>query len=295
VRCAFPTLASAALLAVCSHALADPVAAEDATGATITLSAPATRIVSLAPHATELLFAAGAGDRVVGVLAPADWPPEAARVARVGTAAGLDLERIVALRPDLVIVWPYLAPAQIERLHALGAAIFVSDPQTPAAIAVELERLGTLAGTGVRATASAAIFRARLAALEQREAGTAKLSVFYEIWNQPIYTIGGRHLISAAIRLCGGENVFTQITSPAAAVGVEDVLAARPEAIIAGTDDALRPSWLDAWQRWRELPAVAHGNLFVVDANLLHRAGPRFVAGVEQLCAALDQARANLR
>ena len=295
MRCALPNLASATLLAVCSQALAGPVAADDATGATVTLAAPARRIVSLAPHATELLFAAGAGDRIVGVLAPADWPPEAARLVRVGTAAGVDLERIVALRPDLVIVWPYLAPAQIERLRAIGTAIFVSDPRSPEAIAVELERLGSLAGTTTQAAAAAAAFRARLAGLERREASAPKLAVFYEIWNQPLYTIGGGHLISAAIRLCGGENVFARLASPAPAVGVEDVLAARPEAIIAGTDDALRPSWLDGWKRWRELPAVAHGNLFVVDANLLHRAGPRFVAGVQQLCTALDRARENLR
>jgi iron complex transport system substrate-binding protein len=283
------------LLAACSRALAGPVAAQDATGETVTLAAPARRIVSLAPHATELLFAAGAGDRVVGVLAPADWPPEAARLVRVGSAAGVDLERIVALRPDLVIVWPYLAPAQIERLRTIGTTIFVSDPRTPEAIALELERLGTLAGTPAAAAGAAADFRARLAALERREAGASTVKVFYEIWNQPLYTVGGGHLISAAIRLCGGENVFASLTAPAPAVGVEDVLAARPEAIIAGTDDSLRPTWLDAWLRWRELPAVAHGNLFVVDANLLHRAGPRFVAGAEQLCAALDRARANLR
>jgi iron complex transport system substrate-binding protein len=295
MRSALPNLASAMLLAVCSQALAGPVAADDATGATVTLAAPARRIVSLAPHATELLFAAGAGDRIVGVLAPADWPPQAARLVRVGTAAGVDLERIVALRPDLVIVWPYLAPAQIERLRAIGTAIFVSDPRTPEAIAVELERLGSLAGTTAQAAAAAAAFRARLAGLERTEASAPKLAVFYEIWNQPLYTIGGGHLISAAIRLCGGENVFARLASPAPAVGVEDVLAARPEAIIAGTDDALRPSWLDGWRRWRELPAVAHGNLFVVDANLLHRAGPRFAAGVQQLCTALDRARENLR
>ena len=295
LRSPLPNLASALLLAVCSQALAGPVAAEDATGATIALAAPARRIVSLAPHATELLFAAGAGDRIVGVLAPADWPPEAARLVQVGTAAGLDLERIVALKPDLVIVWPYLAPAQIERLRAIGATIFVSDPRTPAAIAVEIERLGVLAGTTAQAAGAAASFRARLAALERRAVTTPKLAVFYEIWNQPLYTIGGGHLISAAIRLCGGENVFADLSSPAPQVGVEDVLAARPEAIIAGTDDAVRPDWLDAWRRWRELPAVAHGNLFVVDANLLHRAGPRFVAGAEQLCAALDRARENRR
>src|SRR5271169_3310970 len=168
MRCALPNLALAMLLTVCSQALAWPVVAEDATGATVALAAPARRIVSLAPHATELLFAAGAGDRIVGVLAPADWPPEATRLVRVGTAAGVDLERIVALRPDLVIVWPYLAPAQIERLRAIGTAIFVSDPRTPEAIAVELERLGTLTGTTAQAEDAAAAFRDRLAVLERR-------------------------------------------------------------------------------------------------------------------------------
>ena len=268
-------LALAALIAgLGGPAGAGPVAAEDVTGASIELASPAGRIVSLAPHATELLFAAGAGERIVGVLAPADWPPEAARVPRVGTAAGLDLERIVALKPDLVIVWPYLAPAQIERLRALGIAVFVSDPRTPAAIAMELERLGTLAGTRASAARAAAAFRARLSALASHERDTAKLSVFYEIWHQPLYTVGGGHLITAAIRLCGGENIFAALAAPAPAVGVEDVLAARPEAIIAGTDNAIRPTWLDEWNQWRELPAVARGNLFVVDANLLHRAGP---------------------
>jgi iron complex transport system substrate-binding protein len=288
-------LALPALLAACLPvAVVAAVTAEDATGASIELASPARRIVSLAPHATELLFAAGAGERIVGVLAPADWPPEAARVPRVGTAAGLDLERIIALKPDLAVVWPYLAPAQIERLRAMGMAVFVSDPLTPAAIAVELERLGTLAGTRASAARAAAAFRARLSALDSHERGAAKLSVFYEIWHQPLYTVGGRHLITAAIRLCGGENVFGALAAPAPAVGIEDVLAARPEAIVAGTDNAIRPVWLDDWKRWRELPAVARGNLFVVDANLLHRAGPRFAAGAEQLCAALDQARENL-
>jgi len=288
-------LALAALIAgLGAPAGAAPVAAVDATGASIELASPARRIVSLAPHATELLFAAGAGERIVGVLAPADWPPEAARVPRVGTAAGLDLERIVALKPDLAVAWPYLAPAHIERLRAMGIAVFVSDPRTPAAIAVDLERLGTLAGTRASAERAAAAFRARLSALGSHERGAAKLSVFYEIWHQPLYTVGGRHLITAAIRLCGGENVFGALAAPAPAVGIEDVLAARPEAIIAGTDNAVRPVWLDEWKRWRELPAVARGNLFVVDANLLHRAGPRFAAGAEQLCAALDRARENL-
>jgi iron complex transport system substrate-binding protein len=288
-------LATTIALPAACEAGAAPVSAVDATGARIALAVPAARIVSLAPHATELLFAAGAGKHIVGVLSPADWPPEARNVPRIGDAAGLDLERIVALKPDLALVWPYLAPAQVERVRALGVPVFVSDPRTPEGIADDLERVGVLAGTADIAARAAKDLRARLRALDARERGAKKVSVFYEIWAQPLYTVGGTHLISAALARCGGENVFAQLATPAPAVGVEDVLAARPEAIIAGTDNAVRPAWLDEWRRWDELPAVARDNLFVVDANLLHRAGPRFVDGVEQLCAALDRARENLR
>jgi len=287
-------LAVALFLACPGAALAAPVEATDATGARITLATPAQRIVSLAPHATELLFAAGAGNRVVGVLSPADWPPEAARLPRVGDARALDLERIVALKPDLAVAWPYLAPAQIERLRPLGVPIYISDPHTPEAIAEDIERLGTLAGSNDAAKAHAAAFRAKLSAMSAKSDGGSKLPVFYEIWNQPLYTVGGKHLITSALDLCGGSNVFAWLALPAPQVSVEAVLGAAPEAIVAGTDDAVRPTWLDEWKRWRELPAVVHGNLFVVDANLLHRAGPRFADGVAQLCAALDQARANL-
>jgi iron complex transport system substrate-binding protein len=285
----------ALLVAVARQSLAAPVAATDAAGDRIALPAPAARIVSLAPHATELLFAAGAGARVVGVLAPADFPPQARRLPRVGDATRLDLERIVALQPDLAVVWPYLPAGQVARLRSLGVPIFVSDPRTPEGILEDLERLGVLAGTEATAAEAAAALRRRLAALERRERGAEPISVFYEIWPRPLYTIGGRHIISAALALCGARNVFARVATPAPVVGVEDVLAARPQAIVAGTDDAVRPGWLDDWRRWPELPAVAHGNLFVVDANLLHRAGPRFIAGAERLCAVLDRARANLQ
>jgi iron complex transport system substrate-binding protein len=193
-----------------------------------------------------------------------------------------------------VVAWPYVAPAQIERLRDLGLAVYLSDPHTPEAIADDLERLGTLAGTRESAFRAATTFRSRLAALRAREHGIPRVRVFYEIWHQPLYTIGGAHLISAAIDLCGGENVFASIRLPAPSVSVESVLAAAPEAIVAGTNGALRPTWLDAWEPWRSVPAVARGNLFVVDANLLHRGGPRFIDGVDQLCAALDRARINL-
>ena len=270
---------------------AAPIAAIDAGGVTVALAAPAKRIVSLAPHATELLFAAGAGEEIVGVLSPADAPPEAARITRVGDARALDLERIVALAPDLVVAWPYLAPAQVERLRSLGIPVFFSDPRTPEAIADDIERLGVLTGHGPGATDAAEKLRDRIAAVRRHERDAAALRVFYEIWDQPLFTVGGAHLISAAIELCGGRNVFASLALPAPQVSVEAVLAAAPDAIVAGGDGPVPPAWLDAWRTWKTLPAVARGNLYAIDANLLHRAGPRFVDGLEGLCGVLDRAR----
>jgi len=263
----------------------------DDAGVPVTLATPARRIVSLAPHATELLYAAGAGDRVVGVLASSDWPPDAAGKPKVGDARALDMERIVTLAPDLVVTWPYAAPAQVGALLARGVPVFVADPATIDGIAADIERLGALAGTLPAATAYAATFRARLARIAAQHKGARTVRVFYEIWNAPLYTIGGKHLITEAIGVCGGENVFGSLSLPAPGVSVEAVLAARPDAIVAGADGGVRPAWLDDWKRWTALPAVANGNLFTVDANLLHRAGPRFLDGLEALCAELDRAR----
>jgi iron complex transport system substrate-binding protein len=282
-----------AMLASVVNSASAAVVAVDASGGQVTLAAPARRVISLAPHATELLFAAGAGDDVVGVLSPADWPPEAANRPRVGDSGAINLEGILALRPDLVVTWPYLAPAQVERLRAMGIPVYLSNPRTIGAIADDIERLGTLTGHVEVSGRAASAFRARLASARTRAADATRVRVFYEIWNQPMYTIGGDHLITAAITLCGGENVFAALTTPAPQVSVESVLAAAPDAVVAGADRGERPAWLDAWRAWPDLPAVARGNLLVVDANLLHRSGPRFVDGVEQLCAVLATARTN--
>jgi iron complex transport system substrate-binding protein len=227
------------------------------------------------------------------VVAHSDWPRDARALTGVGDANALDLERIVALAPDLVVAWPYTMPAQLAALRARGATIFVSDPKTIPGIAEDVEALGRLAGTDAAARSAAAALRARHKAQVARNAGARPLAVFYEVWNEPLQTVGGRHLISEAIALCGGTNVFGALTLPAPTVSFEAVVAAAPEAIVAGSDDGRRPVWLDDWQRWRNVPAVRYGNLFVADGDLLHRSGPRFVDGVETLCAMLDKARAN--
>jgi iron complex transport system substrate-binding protein len=288
VKCA-RVLAVVALLE--AAAMCAAVSAVDDEGTTIVLEKPAARIVSLAPHATELLYAAGAGDRIVGVLSTSDWPPEAAAKPRVGDAHRLDMERIVTLAPDLVVAWPYSAATEVATLRARGVRVFVTNPTTIAGIAADIERLGALAGAQAAAAERAREFRAKLERLAERRGASRPLRVFYEIWNEPLYTIGGKHLISEAIRMCGGENVFASLTLAAPEVSVEAVLAARPDAIIAGADGGVRPRWLDGWKRWPSVPAVARGNLYTVDANLLHRPGPRFLDGMEGLCMALDDAR----
>ena len=292
MRRALPLLFAVLALAGASVcAIAAPVVVRDDTGTTVRLRAPAQRIVSLAPHATELLFAVGAGSRIVATLDTSDWPPAAMAIPRIGDSRALDLERIVRLAPDLVVSWPWTAPAQVETLRARGIPVFTTMPATIDGIASDLERLGTLVGDSATGWRAAEAFRARLQSLRARHANAPAVRVFYEIWDAPLYTVGGGHLITQAIEVCGGENVFAALRLPAPAVDVEAVLAARPDAIVAGTDGAERPAWLDAWRRWKDLPAVAHDHLYVVDANLLHRPGPRFLDGVDMLCAALAAAR----
>ena len=284
-------IAAAAVVAGVAAAAVTGLAVRDDAGEMVHLAAPAQRIVTLAPNATELVFAAGAGARIVGTVDTSNFPAAARTLPRVGDVHAIDLERIVALAPDLVVTWPYTTPAQVALLRARGIAIFTADPKSIDGIAADLERLGELAGTGAEASAAAVAFRARIASLKSRYASRRRLRVFYEIWDPPLYTIGGRHLISEAIALCGGENVFAALPLPAPEVSVEAVLAARPEAIIAGADGAARPPWLDRWQRWPEVPAAKLGHLYVVDADLLHRDGPRFVDGAASLCEAIDAAR----
>jgi len=287
-------VAATVLAAVAAGVAAAVVSTRDDAGTQVTLAAPAQRIVSLAPHATELLFAAGAGTNVVGVVAWSDFPAAANTIPRVGDAIGLDLERIVSLRPDLIVTWPWTAPAQVEQLRARGIPVYMVDAKSIGGIADNVERLATLAGTSARAAPALADWRRRLHVLESRPAPALPWRVFYQLGGAPMFTVGAPQLITQAIRVCGGRNVFGALAAPAPSIDVEAVVAARPQVIIAGTDHAVPPAWLQAWKRWPEVPAVRAGNLFTVDAMLLHRPGPRFIDGVAQLCVALDTARAIL-
>jgi len=263
----------------------------DDSGHAVELRTPAARIVTLAPHAAELVDAAGAGTRVVGVIAGTDYPAAMRSVPTVGDVSALDVERIVALAPDLIVTWPWTTPRQTASLRDAGIAVFEADPRTIDGIATDIERLGRLAATESVADTAAAAFRKRLTEIARGRSSGPPLRVFYEVSDAPLFTLGGHHLVSQAIALCGGENVFARLSIPAPEISVEAVLAATPDVIVAGTDDAKRLPWLDSWTRWPALAAVRHHALYTVDANLLHRPGPRFASGVEQLCRTLVNAR----
>lgn len=255
-------------------------------------SGPAERIVSLAPHITENLFAAGAGHRVVGVIAYSNFPEAANQLPQVGSHNNADLEAIIALKPDLVVAWDSgNRSANLDRLIALGIPVFFNDSHTFDDVARSLEVFGKLAGTEDAANEAAAAFRARRQSLVSRYADRPTVRTFYQIWNAPLMTVNREHLISDAIRLCGGENIFAALSQLAPTIGVESVLAANPEVILASGMDASRPEWLDQWRRWPSLTAVARDNLYFVPPDLLQRHTPRILDGTEHLCRHLERAR----
>ena len=266
----------------------------DDAGRDVCLEAPAERIVALSPGATELLFAAGAGEAVVAAVSHADYPEAAQELPRVGSYDRLDLESIAAQLPDLVVGWISGNPgAQFERLEGLGFTLYLSEPRSLDDVASTVERLGRLAGTDTAAQEAAADFRRRRAELADTYADREPVRVFYQIWPDPLMTVNDEQIISESIRLCGGENVFGDSASLAPRLDRESVLAADPEAIVAGGMGDSDRSWLDGWRRFDGMTAVARDNLFFVEPSTIQRPTPRILVGTETLCEKLEKARAR--
>lgn len=285
-------LLAAALAVATAPALAGPSVVDDS-GRRVTLAEPARRIVSLAPHVTEALYAAGAGERVVAAVSYSDHPEAARDLPRVGRYDSLNIEAILAREPDLVVGWGSGNPeAQLARLRDLGLTLYVNEPRRLEEIAASLERLGTLAGTEDAAAEAATAFREQLADLRARYGDRPTLEVFYQIWNDPLMTINDDHVIADVIRGCGGRNVFAGLSALAPRVSVEAVLERDPEVIVASGMDEERPEWLDMWRDWPEIEAVRNDNLFFVPPDLLQRHTPRILDGMERMCAQLERVRA---
>ncbi|WP_313919366.1 cobalamin-binding protein [Tahibacter sp.] len=264
----------------------------DDSGRTVTLNAPAHRIVSLAPSTTELLFAAGAGRYVVGTSSYSDYPPEATQIAQVGDAAMINMERIVSLKPDLIIVWSHVdSAAVLEKLQVLGIPVYYSEPRRIADIAKSIIDMGTLAGTTTEATRVADQLSGRIGALRRKYAGRPPIRVFYQVWERPLMTINGQQMISDAIELCGGVNIFGGLAATVPTVNREAVVAANPDVIV--TYDGETEDALSGWKTLTTMHATAWGNLVALSTPALGRPSPRFLEGAENLCIEFDRARAR--
>ena len=276
-------------------AQAAPLQVHDDRGKTLRLAVPATRVISIAPHLTEIAFAAGVGAKLIAVSEFSDYPSEALRLPRVGDGARVDIERILTLKPNLVLAWKSGNQAgDIEKLERLGIPVWVSEPARLADISRLLRDVALLAGEPVKGERAAGDFERELQKLRQRDSGAAvqqaALRVFYEIWHQPLLTVNGAHIISDVITLCGGKNVFGGVPVLTPAVSLESVLAARPQVILGGGS---ANGEADFVARWRRTPLAA---LQAIPARYIapegiQRQSPRILEGIRAICTHLDVAR----
>lgn len=251
------------------------------------------RIVSLAPHLTELAFAAGAGEHVVGTVEYSDYPDAARNLPEVGNAWRVDMEQLVFLQPDVVLAWDEGTPVDlVSRLEAMALRVVTVPTFSLQEVANALRSIGRIAGTEQQAEAAAERFEAELKALSRRPAGQREMSVFVQLDDQPLYTVNGRHIIDEIVTRCGGRNVFAGLQQLAPAVSLEAVLARDPEVIL--NTDGTAAETLSQWSRWTELEAVQAGTIYALSPDTIARPTPRILQGMAETCAALEDARVRL-
>lgn len=276
------------LLPLSTHALA----VVDDTGQIVNLSQPAKRIVSLAPYLTELAFAAGAGNEILAVSAASNWPPQAAHLPRISDDRSIDFERLVKLKPDLILLW-HSGTATVMRTRAqtLGIPIFFSDPHTFEEVATTIERLGVLTNNIKTAQMKANEVRHEANKLAYRYSKKSQVSVFYQVWSRPLMTLNGQHFISNLIKLCGGENIFSKSKISVPTVDIEAVVTANPEVILTTKNNQHPPLDFSTWQHLPQMTATQKSAFIALDPDLLTRPTPRALLATYQLCEMLERVR----
>jgi len=262
-----------------------------ADGETLHLSAPASRIITLAPNLAELVFAAGAGDRLRAVAEYSDYPAPVLQIPRIGDAFRIDLERIINLKPDLVIAWQSGNPqSAVQKLQKLGLTVWQIEITRPEEIADAIENISRAAGTQTFGQDAAQRLRRRLSALVKENKGKPPVTFFYQIAARPLYTVTGRHIISRSLEICGGWNVFASLPALAPQVSRESVILANPQAMIAPETPGQPPA-LQAWLDWPRLQAVQNKAMLYLPADDISRATPRLLDSIELACKLLDEVR----
>ena len=250
------------------------------------------RIVALAPHIVENLYSAGAGDKLVGVVSYSNYPLQATEIKKVGSYAAFSLETIVALQPDLILMWGSgNGMRALEKLETLGIPVFVSEPRKLADVPRSIRLLGQLAGTEQASEAEALRIEREILLLKAVYGSGQRLTVLYQIWNEPLQTLNGDHLISQVIELCGGSNIFGDTETLAPKISIESVLHRNPDVIVASGMSEARPEWLDNWLDYPSLAAVKNNALFFVDPDHIQRPTARVLLGARELCEKLNTVR----
>ena len=277
------------------HALnAAPLLAAGDDGQQVILLQPARRIISLAPHLTELIYAAGAGDKLIAVSAYSDFPDAAKELPQVGDASNLDLERIVMLKPDLVLAWKSnVSPFAVERLRRLSIPVYVTETRRLAGIPKLLRSIGTLVGTANTAEHAAQNFADRVRELEDGARGQKIISTFIEIWHDPLLSVNAEHIMSEVVALCGGRNILANAPILTPSIGLETLLEADPSVIIGGGSAATADDFSRVWEKHASLTAVRKRSVFHVNPDWIQRATPRILLGAKVICDGLNQARRN--
>lgn len=262
-----------------------------ADGESLSLPGPAGRIITLAPNLAELVFAAGAGERLRAVVEYSNFPAQVTQIPRVGDAFRIDLERIIELNPDLVIAWKSGNPqTALQKLAELGIRVWQIEITRPEEIADAVENISRAAGTQTVGEAVAGQLRSRLADLQQQNAGKTPVDYFYQIAPRPLYTINGQHIISRSLAICGGHNVFSDLPVLAPRISRESVIIANPQVMIAPEIPGEPPELL-GWMDWPQLRAVKNAAMLYLPADEINQATPRLLDSIELACTLLDAVR----
>lgn len=280
------------ILAFAEKATPSAIEVTDARGKIIRIEKPANTIVALAPHIVENVFSAGAGDKLIAAVNYSNYPEAASKLPQVGGYNSVNYEAILAYKPDLVLGWMsgngLEVAAQLERL---GLTVYVDELRTLDDIATEVVTIGKLAGTEEIAEKNAAEWKKNLYALREQYSEAKTVTVFYQVWNSPLQTLNGKHLVSDVMRLCGGHNIFDDAVSIAPKINEESVLSRNPDTIIASGMGEQRPEWLDAWEKYSGLTAVKKNNLFFIPPDIIQRHTLRILEGTRMMCEHLESAR----
>jgi iron complex transport system substrate-binding protein len=247
----------------------------------------------LSPHLAELVFAVGAGDLLIGVSAYTDYPAAAASLPVIGDAFNLDQEQLAVLEPNLLLAWDTGTPVHVvDELRARGYRVEFISTTGLHDVAAALTQIGALTGRSATASAAATNYEDSLAQLAEQQRDRSPVRVFYQVDARPLYTINGDHYLSQLIEICGGINIFSDLSGLAPLISVESVLERNPEIMLASSDAA--PGAFDEWQRWSDMTAIRYDNTFFMPANEIGRATPRLLIGARAVCNALDEGREKI-